>query len=125
MYAGKVLVVDDSSTIRETVRCILELFGFAVIEANNGRDALRKLNSDPLALIITDYSMPEMNGLELIQVLKHHPSQSKVPVIMLTAEDKVKQQALHAGASGWLTKPFGYEALTTLVCKMTTEAAAC
>jgi len=83
-------------------------------------------SSDPLALIITDYSMPEMNGLELIQTLKHHPYQSKVPVLMLTAEDKasIKRQALHAGVSGWLRKPFGYEDLTTMVYQVMTKAAA-
>lgn len=117
MHPKKILIVDDSAMIREMVRTILEASGFFVIEASNGREALTKLNAEVLALIITDYSMPEMNGLELIKMVKHHSSQSQVPILMLTAEDRdsLKQQALDAGASGWLTKPFGYKDLTAMV----------
>ena len=116
-----ILVVDDSFVIREVIKAILEEHGFAVIEANNGQEALAKLSSAPLALVITDYNMPEMNGLELIRVLKRHPFQRTVPIIMLTAEDRafIEPQVLEAGATICLPKPFQFHELTTIVYKMT------
>ena len=121
MPVKTILVVDDSFLIREVIRTILEAHGFAVIEANNGRDALTKLSSNPLALVITDYNMPEMNGLELIRVLKHHPLQRAVPIIMLTAENRasIERRFLDAGAAICLSKPFQAHELATIVYKMT------
>jgi two-component system chemotaxis response regulator CheY len=114
--AKTVLTVDDSSSVRQMVSFTLRTAGYDVVEAENGRAALERLNS-PLHLVITDLNMPEMDGMELIRQIRAGTRQKYVPIVLLTTEsqDAKKQEARAAGASGWITKPFRPEQLLAVV----------
>jgi DNA-binding response OmpR family regulator len=109
---SKVLVVDDDPLIRHIVQAILEAEGCNVITADNGAAGLDLLccqRADPLPkLLVLDVMMPKMNGLELLQELRKNPEFNKLPVLMLTAEDKPEDLArgYGAGATFYMTKPF-------------------
>ncbi|HEY4223078.1 MAG TPA: response regulator [Myxococcota bacterium] len=104
----KVLVVDDSLTVRAQVTAALAGSGFDVVEACDGADALQKVaqNAD-LALVICDVNMPNMDGLEFLEKSRSEAA-STVPVLMLTTEGHVAlmERAKRAGAKGWMVKPF-------------------
>ncbi len=103
----KVMNVDDSATMRKIVIMALRDIGFEVIEAENGKDGLAKLNPE-IKLFIVDINMPEMNGLEFIGEIKKMPAYAKVPIIILTTEkeEELKQKGLALGANAWFIKPF-------------------
>ncbi len=103
------LVVDDFSTMRRIVRNLLKELGFAnVQEAEDGVDALNKLRNDPFDFVVTDWNMPNMTGIELLQAIRTDASLKHLPVLMVTAEAKKENiiAAAQAGASGYVVKPF-------------------
>lgn len=105
----KFLVVDDFSTMRCIVRNLLKELGFTnVDEAEDGQIALQKLNSLPFDFVVTDWNMPNMDGLTLLQNIRATPSLKHLPVLMITAEAKKENiiAAAQAGASGYIVKPF-------------------
>jgi len=105
----KFLVVDDFSTMRRIVRNLLKELGFTnVDEAEDGQIALQKLNSLPFDFVVTDWNMPNMDGLTLLQNIRATPSLKHLPVLMITAEAKKENiiSAAQAGASGYIVKPF-------------------
>ena len=105
----KFLVVDDFSTMRRIVRNLLKELGFTnVDEAEDGQIALQKLNSLPFDFVVTDWNMPNMDGLTLLQKIRATPSLKHLPVLMITAEAKKENiiVAAQAGASGYIVKPF-------------------
>ena len=105
----KFLVVDDFSTMRRIVRNLLKELGFTnVDEAEDGQIALQKLNSLPFDFVVTDWNMPNMDGLTLLQNIGATPSLKHLPVLMITAEAKKENiiAAAQAGASGYIVKPF-------------------
>ena len=105
----KFLVVDDFSTMRRIVRNLLKELGFAnVDEAEDGQIALQKLNTLPFDFVVTDWNMPNMDGLTLLQKIRATPSLKHLPVLMITAEAKKENiiAAAQAGASGYIVKPF-------------------
>ncbi len=105
----KFLVVDDFSTMRRIVRNLLKELGFTnVDEAEDGQVALQKLNSLPFDFVVTDWNMPNMDGLALLQNIRATPSLKHLPVLMITAEAKKENiiAAAQAGASGYIVKPF-------------------
>ena len=107
----RVLVVDDDSIVRCFLQTYLEECGYAVETAANGREALRKLEQAGYDVVVTDYSMPEVNGLALLHhIRQHHPS---VPAVMITGEKSslLVAQALAAGARACLFKPFAPQEL--------------
>lgn len=112
-----ILTVDDSPSMRQMVALTLRQHGHQVIEACDGREALTKLNGEPVHLIITDLNMPNMNGLELIQQARTLPQCRFIPILMLTTESQVdkKQAGKAAGATGWIVKPFTRDQLTAVV----------
>lgn len=115
----KVMIVDDSSTIRHQVRLALEEGGHEVLEACDGVDGLEKITAtQDLAAIVLDVNMPRMNGIELLRLLADQ--QVKVPVVMLTTEGQPSliKSARAAGAKGWLVKPFKPELLLKAVVKL-------
>lgn len=103
------LVVDDSPTMRRIVVNALHSFGYEnVVEAENGKDALLKLQSDPIEFVITDWNMPEMNGLELTKYIRSNGSYSSLPILMVTTRG-LKQdiiEALQAKVNNYVVKPF-------------------
>jgi two-component system chemotaxis response regulator CheY len=105
----KFLVVDDFATMRRIVRTLLKELGFEnVDEAEDGAVALGKLKGGSFQFVITDWNMPNMNGLELLQAIRSDASLKSLPVLMITAEAKKENivAAAGAGASGYIVKPF-------------------
>ena len=118
--AKKILIVDDSSSVRTIARTALREQGYEVIEAGNGREALEKLTAERVHLVVSDVNMPVMDGITFLKELKGHPTSKFVPVIMLTTEsgqDK-KQEGRAAGAKAWIVKPFQPATLVDAVAKL-------
>ena len=115
-----ILAVDDSASIRQTVKIALGSAGHTIVEAVDGTDGLRKAGSAVFDLVITDLNMPEMDGLTMIRELRKAPAYAGVPILFLTTESaaSVKQQAKAAGATGWITKPFAPDQLGRVVEKV-------
>jgi two-component system chemotaxis response regulator CheY len=107
--ALKFLVVDDFSTMRRIVRNLLKELGFTnVDEAEDGMVALQKLKAGSFDFIVSDWNMPNMDGLTLLQTVRADPALKHLPVLMITAEAKKENiiAAAQAGASGYIVKPF-------------------
>ncbi len=105
----KFLVVDDFSTMRRIVRNLLKELGYSnVEEAEDGADGLAKLRSGSFDFVVSDWNMPNMDGLTMLQNIRADAVLSKLPVLMVTAEAKKENiiAAAQAGASGYVVKPF-------------------
>ncbi len=103
------LVVDDFSTMRRIIRNLLKELGFAnVDEAEDGVIALQKLSHGTFQFVVTDWNMPNMDGLQLLQSIRANPALRHLPVLMVTAEAKKENiiAAAQAGADGYVVKPF-------------------
>ena len=114
----KVLVVDDSAIMRKVIEQILEMLGHEAVPAANGVEAFERLKDhDDVKLILLDWNMPEMNGIEFLRAVKDMPDLSEIPVIMLTTESERRKmiEAIEAGAKHYLTKPFQPETLATKI----------
>ena len=115
----KIMIVDDSKTIRQQVSFTLSKGGYEVLEAEDGAEGLEKAKSQSdIAMIISDVNMPNMNGLEMVEAIKE--AGITTPVIMLTTEGAADliERAKAAGAKGWLVKPFKPEQLVAAVGKL-------
>lgn len=105
----KFLIVDDFSTMRRIVRNLLKELGYtSADEAEDGAAALQKLQGGGFDFIVTDWNMPNMDGLQLLQAVRADASLKHLPVLMITAEAKKENiiAAAQAGASGYIVKPF-------------------
>ncbi len=114
----KVLVVDDSAIMRKVIAQILEMLGHDSVPASNGIDAFDRLKEhEDVRLILLDWNMPEMNGIEFLREIKGRQKLSEIPVIMLTTESERRKmiEAIEAGAKHYLTKPFQPETLATKI----------
>lgn len=123
---SKVLIVDDSMMVRQQVGSTLTKAGFTIVEAQDGLDALSKLEVNPdVTLIVLDVNMPNMNGVEFLEKLRADGKHPGVPVVMLTTEGqpRLMQQAKALGAKGWIVKPFKADLLVAAVQRLTTKAA--
>lgn len=110
----RALVIDDSRTVRAIVGKILRDEGLEVVEAGNGREGLDRLREQPdLTLILVDWNMPVMNGLEFIQAVRADHAYDPIRIMMVTTETEQEQvnRALAAGANEYLMKPFTREIL--------------
>jgi two-component system, chemotaxis family, chemotaxis protein CheY len=108
------LVVDDSRTMRRILDCVLRQLGFDVVEASNGREALEELARGTRPdVVLVDWNMPEMNGLEFVQSVRAQTSLQSLPLMMVTTEIEMEQvaSALAAGANEYVMKPFSKESL--------------
>lgn len=109
----KSLVVDDSATMRRIVVNALKTIGWNdIVEAGDGAEALSKCDGS-VELVITDWNMPVMGGLELVQQLRANPDTAKLPILMVTTRS-VKEdilQAVQAGVTGYILKPFTPQSL--------------
>lgn len=118
----KVMIVDDSRTIRQQVSFTLSKSGFEVLEAEDGVDGLSKLKANPdVAMVISDVNMPNMDGLQMVEGIKADAAINKIPVLMLTTEgaSDLIARAKAAGAKGWIVKPFKPDQLIAAVSKLT------
>lgn len=115
-----VMVVDDSTSLRQVVAIALRGAGYEVIEASDGKDALGKLNGSKIHLIISDVNMPNMDGITMVREVKKMASYKFTPIIMLTTEaDEGKKMAgKEAGAKAWIVKPFQPEQMLAAVAKL-------
>ena len=113
-YGIKVLVADDFATMRKIVRNILKQIGFEnIVEAEDGNVALQVLKSDKIGLVVTDWNMPNLTGLELLQKIRENPATANLPVLMVTAEGLKENvvTAVKAGVNNYVVKPFTAETL--------------
>jgi two-component system chemotaxis response regulator CheY len=105
----RILVVDDSSTMRRIIINALNKVGYSdYLEAGNGREGVDKLAAGPVGLIITDWNMPEMSGLEFIKAIRANEQTRNIPTLMVTtnAAQEDIAQAMEAGVNNYLVKPF-------------------
>lgn len=110
----RALVIDDSRAVRLIIGQILREIGMEVFEACNGLEALEQLKHHPdIELLLVDWNMPEMNGLDFIRAVRSQPAYADVRILMVTSEAGREQvnQALNAGANEYLMKPFGKDVL--------------
>jgi len=110
----KVLFVEDSPTMRRIIMNALQTIGFTdVIEAEDGKDALSKLNGQSVGLVMTDWNMPEMNGEELVKELRADPKYKTTPIVMITTRGMKEDvmTAVKLGVNGYIVKPFTPEIL--------------
>ncbi|MBL8035980.1 MAG: response regulator [Nitrospira sp.] len=115
------LIVDDSPTMRQMVAFTLTKAGFAVVEAEHGKDAVNKVaTAGKMDIVVTDLNMPEMDGITLIKELRKLSAFKFTPILMLTTESALekKQAGKEAGATGWLVKPFNPETLLKTIAKV-------
>lgn len=116
----QVLIVDDSLTMRNMVSVAMKKIGFDVILAKDGVDALKEMEGKDVDVVITDINMPNMDGIELIRMLRENPKSKFTPILVLTTEggENVKKAGKEAGATGWIVKPFNPEILCNAVKKV-------
>lgn len=121
----KVLVVDDMSTMRRIVKNVLRQIGFTdIMEAENGQDAITKLKSGGYGLVVSDWNMPVMQGIELLRTVRADPELKNLPFLMVTAEAQKENiiEAVQAGVSNYVVKPFTAEALQEKLEKIFSKA---
>ncbi len=116
----KILIVDDSVSMRQMITIILTGAGHEVVEAVDGIDGVSKLN-DEFDAVVTDYNMPNMGGIEFIRSVRGGTKNRSVPILMLTTESEASKKAegREAGATAWITKPFSKDSLLTTLEKIT------
>lgn len=115
------LIVDDSPTMRQMVAFTLTNAGFTVIQAEDGKDAVKKVSSGmKLDIVVTDLNMPEMDGIALIKELRKLTTFKFTPILMLTTESAAEKKVAgkEAGATGWIVKPFNPEVLLKTIAKV-------
>jgi len=113
----RIVLAEDSVSIREAIVFGLEEEGYFVETAENGALALQKFDGTKIDLLLTDYHMPEMTGLELIEKVRELENYRHTPILVLTTENQKELilQAKNAGGTGWLQKPFKIEKLVQTV----------
>lgn len=109
----KILIADDSESIREVLAYSLQNAGYEVLLASDGMEALKYFDGRTIDLLLTDYHMPNVNGLDLIHQVRQIEQYKYLPILVLTTENQIEimKEARDAGATGWLTKPFSTEKL--------------
>jgi two-component system, chemotaxis family, chemotaxis protein CheY len=115
----KILVVDDSVSVRQLTLFVLQRAGYDPVGAADGAEALQKLTPDT-KLIIADYMMPGMNGAEFIRAVRSGAVNRFVPIVVVTAEssDAGKEEGKKAGATAWITKPYDDDLLLATIKKL-------
>ena len=122
--AKRVLIVDDSSAIRKSVNFILDQAGYVVSAAEDGLDALSKLDGTSFDLIVTDVNMPNLDGIELTKKIREQAAYKYTPIVVLTTESQGSkmEEGKAAGATGWIVKPFDADKLLSVVKRLVGEA---
>ena len=118
--AKTIMIIDDSTSLRQVVRIALSQAGYEILEASDGRDALSRLKGQRIHLVICDVNMPNMDGITFLRSLRNLPDYKFTPMLMLTTESAAdkKAEGKAAGATGWLVKPFNPEQLVATVQKV-------
>lgn len=118
--AASILVVDDSVSIRQSIRFVLEQSGYTVFEAADGVEGLKQLGAQKVNLVITDVNMPNMDGLTMVKKIRETEGIKFLPILVLTTESQgsVVEEGKKAGATGWIVKPFNNEKLIETIKKI-------
>lgn len=119
--AKKILVVDDSRTVRQQLEAVLSEAGYEVVQASDGFEGAETISAiRDLALVICDLNMPTMSGIDMLQLVKQEPRNADLFILMLTTEDQpaMMARAKAAGAKGWIVKPFKPDLLLATVRKL-------
>ncbi len=120
-FSIKVLVVDDMSTMRLIVKTVLKQVGYTDIKtAENGEEALKKLRMGGFGLVVSDWQMPVMTGLDMLKAIRADPELKHLPVLMVTAEAEKENiiEVVQAGVNNYVVKPFTAEALQKKLTKV-------
>ncbi|MBA2689811.1 MAG: response regulator [Burkholderiales bacterium] len=117
---ASILVVDDSTTMRQMVGFTLVSAGHNVVEVADGNEAVEAAKAKRFDLVITDVNMPGMNGIDLVRSLRALPECQFIPMLVLTTESaqELKQRGRDAGATGWIVKPFSPDVLLATLKKV-------
>ncbi len=121
MASKKILILDDTQSMRSLLSMTLKQMGFTVVEAVDGVDGLEKLKQNPdVDLIFSDYNMPNKNGIQFIKDAKAMPGFRSIPIVLLTteSEESKKAEGKAAGAMAWIVKPFKVESIQAVVNKI-------
>ncbi len=115
-----ILTVDDTASMRQMISFTLNSVGHEVIQASDGKEALKVLQGKKVDLVIADINMPNMDGITLVKSLREQADYKFIPILVLTTESQEakRQQGKVAGATGWIVKPFNPEQLLTVVKKV-------
>jgi two-component system chemotaxis response regulator CheY len=116
----KVLVVDDSKAIRQSISFVLDQNGYQVTEGADGLEGLDQLNEGKVDLIITDINMPNLDGIAFIKKVRERDESKYTPILVLTTESQktIMDEGKAAGATGWIVKPFSTDKLLDAVKKV-------
>lgn len=118
MKNDRILIVDDSPAMRQTIARALSLAGYSTLEASDGQDALDRIkDGEPIALALVDVNMPRLDGISLVRELRAMPHTRSIPILMVATEPRRerREEARQAGATGWILKPFRPESLVSRV----------
>lgn len=121
---SKILIADDDPGVRELCRIVLDNEGYQVVEAENAMECVSLTQQEQPDLVLLDWMMPEVDGMDALRILKADPHTKSIPVVMLTALDGLPQITLatYVGADGYVTKPFEVNDLLSLVRRFTQPA---
>jgi len=113
----KIVVVEDFNTSRQIIKRTLEKLGYEVLEASDGREALKYFDGGKIDLLVSDYNMPNMNGAELIEYVRAKDEYKYIPILMLSTETNVAKQnrAKEAKITAWIRKPFEIDEFAKIV----------
>ena len=118
--ARLIMTADDSASVRQMVAFTIKQNGYEVIEAVDGQDALTKLATQKVDMLLTDLNMPNLDGIGLIKGVRGSTLNKFITIVMLTTEsqDSMKAAGKAAGASGWIVKPFKPDQLAAVIKKL-------
>jgi two-component system chemotaxis response regulator CheY len=116
----KILVVDDDKTTRKLLNLFLKAKGYEVVTAENGLDAMEKMGTESINLVVTDMNMPYMDGIELTKNLRNDEDWKNIPIVMVTTEsdEDERKNAMDAGVDDYIVKPANAEQITDSVKKI-------
>ena len=122
----RILIVDDSPTIRRMVRASLAPTEATLVEAASGLEAIEQLTLGTAALMVLDLNMPDLHGLDVLKFVRSHPSLARLPVLVLTTrgDESSRDAAMAAGATEYMTKPFVPQELVAHVRRLLEETGA-
>jgi two-component system, chemotaxis family, chemotaxis protein CheY len=115
----KIVVVEDFNTSRQIIKRTLEKLGYEVLEASDGREALKYFDGGKIDLLVSDYNMPNMDGAQLIEYVRSKEEYKYIPILMLSTETNVAKQnrAKEAKITAWIRKPFEIDEFAKIVDK--------
>jgi len=122
----RILIVDDSPTIRRMVKASIGGLGGTVVEASSGLEAIEQLSLGATALMVLDLNMPDLHGLDVLKFVRSHPALARLPVLVLTTrgDESSRDSAMAAGATEYMTKPFVPQDLAGRVRQLLNQAGA-